>query len=104
MSDREKDAPNDKIELTLRVAGHAIQMNVSPDQVETLESAAMEVNHAWDTFRKRFDGRPKDEILAMVTMLFAQAFVSLREENLRTEAVLARFEQRLDSILDAEEE
>lgn len=91
----------DKIEVTLKVAGQALSMTVAPEQQEELERAADEVNHAWDTLRKRFEGRKKDEILAMVTMLFAQAFVSLREENLRLEKVLADFEQRLDSILDS---
>lgn len=91
---------NDKIEITLKVAGHALTMTVSPSQKATLEKAALEVNHAWESWRKRFDGRPKGEILAMVTILFAEAFVSLREENMRLESVLADFETRLDRILD----
>lgn len=90
----------DKIEITLKVAGHALSMTVDPDQQDELRRAADEVNHAWDTFRHRFEGRSKDEILAMVTMLFAQAFVSLREENLRLEKVLTDFETRLDNILN----
>lgn len=94
---------NDKIELTLKVAGHPLSMTVAPTQKATLEKAAMEVNHAWDSWRKRFDGRPKNEILAMVTLLFAEAFVSLREENMRLESVLADFETRLDQILDVQE-
>ncbi len=90
---------NDKIDITLRIADRALSMNISPSDEPSLRQAAKEVNHAWLTWRERFKGRDNQEILAMVTLLFAQAFVSLRDENSRLETVLADFENDLDEAL-----
>lgn len=89
----------DKIEITLVVAGHPLTMNVNPGERERLEQAAEEVDVAWRAWNKRFKGRQKSEILAMVTLLFAESSVALREENERLETVLADFEERLDALL-----
>lgn len=93
----------DRIDITLRIADRALSMNIDPDDEPTLRTAANEVNQAWNSWRQRFEGRDNQEILAMVTILFAKAFVSLREENARLEAVLADFETSLDSVLASPE-
>lgn len=90
---------NEKIDITLRIADRALSMNISPEDETDLRQAAKEVNHAWQTWRKRFEGRDNQEILAMVTLLFAKAFVSLREENSRLAAVLEDFDNNLDTVL-----
>lgn len=92
----------DKIEMTLVVAGHPLDMTVNPDEQDRLRQAADEVNVAWKSWSKRFKGRRDSEILAMIALLFAESAVALGEENQRLEAVLADFEERLDSILLAD--
>lgn len=91
---------SDKEEITLKVAGLPVTVSVRAGELDKIQQAADEVNHAWESARKRFEGRRKEEILVMVAMLFAQAFNSLREENLRLETVLDEFEKKLDLILD----
>lgn len=90
---------NDKIDITLRIADRALSMNISPDDEPVLRQAANEVNHAWLIWRERFQGRDNQEILAMVTILFAKSYVALRQENARLEAVLADFETGIDDAL-----
>lgn len=89
----------DKLEITVVVAGHPLSMTIDPDERESLELAADEIDVVWSAWSKKFKGRQKSEILAMVALLFAQRSVALREENERVEGVLADFEQRLDDIL-----
>lgn len=89
----------DKINMTFVVAGHALAMSVDPEERERLEEAVADVDVAWQSWSQRFKGRQKSEILAMMTLLFAESAVALREENQRLESVLADFEERLDNIL-----
>ncbi len=88
-----------KIDITLRIADRALSMKISPEDEADLRQAASEVNNTWQTWRQRFEGRDNQEILAMVTLLFAKAYVSLREENSRLESVLEDFDNNLDAVL-----
>lgn len=88
-----------KIDITLRIADVALSLTVKPEEEQLLREAAKGINDAWSSWRSRFADKTPAEVLAMVTLLFAKSYLSLRAQAERAEEVLDRLEATIDSLL-----
>lgn len=89
----------DKLNINLRIAGVVLSLTINRDEEERLREVAKEVNHVYDTYRARFANSSALEVLAKVTLLFAQGYLGLAAQNKEIEATLASFEHDLDSLI-----
>jgi len=92
---------NRKKEINIRIANmlpFSVSVTDSSEEEIWLE-AADRVNHLWSSWAKRFPEKSSEEVLGMVTLRFAQAFVihSHAEEDLSS--TLSDFESEIDKIL-----
>lgn len=94
-------AMKDKLDINLRVADTSLSLNIKYEEEELLRRAAKEVNHAWSIWRQdeRFRRKTPHEVLAMVTLLFAQGYLSLKGRAADLESLLAGFDEELDRLL-----
>lgn len=93
----------DKIDINLRIADIVLSLSVNPEEERLLREAAKSINEAWSLWRSRFKNKSQTEVLAMVTLLFTKGFLSLKEQEQRTEEVLESVEHTLDMLLLEEE-
>lgn len=89
----------DKLNINLRVGDSALSMAISPEEEEVLREAAKEADRAWHSLHQRFAGLSTRDIMAMVSLLFAKAFVDHRRLDRQTEETLTQFEHELDRLL-----
>lgn len=89
----------DKLDITLRIGTVRLSLNIKRDEEEALREVAKEVNHAFESFAKRFPASNDSENLAKVTLLFARGYLKLINESKRTQQLLGDFESRLDTLL-----
>lgn len=94
------DAMKDKIEINLRIADVVLSLTVKPQEERLLREAAKGINDVWRSWRSKFSGKAPSEVLAMVTLLFAKSYLSLREESQRQAELLDRLEASLDEMLE----
>lgn len=93
----------DKINITVRLADQPpIAMHdVSLAEEETIRRAEFNINRLWESWRQRFRDKTSAEVLAMVTLRFAQLYYSHLERLDALDELLAGFEHELDSRLIA---
>lgn len=89
----------DKLDITLKIAGVALSLNIDRSEEELLRQVAKQVNHAYQKYSEMFAGRASDEILAMVTLLFAKGFVQLKTQINELDGSLEDFDNRLSELL-----
>lgn len=92
----------DKLDITLRIADAKLALTINPAEEPLLRAVAKEVNHAYEAYQKRFSENTPQEVLAMVTVLFAKGYLNLAEQTRQTEEFLGRFEADLDKLLIGE--
>ena len=90
----------DKLDITLRIGNVRLSLTIRPEEEVLLREAAKEINHAYESYVRRFAGSETDEIMAKVTLLFAKGYLSLQARQ--TEALLDSFESDIDRLLDGE--
>lgn len=93
---------NDKLNITLRIAGVNLSLAINRSEEQQMRHIAREVNHAYDAYRSRFAGSTPMEVLAKVTLLFAQGYLSQKTESKELDAQLEAFEQELSKLIDGE--
>lgn len=92
---------NDKLNINLRIAGVAIPLSINRDEEQQLREVGKEVNHVFETYRKRFAGSSDKEVLAKVTLLFAKGYLGQVAATKELDEELDRFESELDSLLSS---
>lgn len=90
----------DKLDITLRIGNVRLSLTVRPEEELLLREAAKEINHAYESYLRRFAGSETDEIMAKVTLLFAKGYLNLSSYAKQTEALLDGFETEIDRLLD----
>lgn len=93
----------DKLDITLRLGDVTLSLTIKPEEEALLRNAAKEVNHAYESYQKRFSGSKADEIMAKVTLLFAKGYLNLSAQAQSADALLDSFEADLDKLLDGVE-
>lgn len=94
---------NDKLNINLRIAGVNLSLAINRDEEQLLRQVAREVNHAYDAYKNRFAGSAPMEVLAKVTLLFAQGYISLSEQAKAIDSELEKFETDLQKMIDGDE-
>lgn len=92
----------DKLDITLRIGEEILTLNINRDEEATLRSAAKEINHAYDEYKKRFGNSSPQEVLAKVTLLFAKGYISTATKAKEIDRVLNDFDATLDRLLGVE--
>ena len=92
---------NQKKEKNIRIANMLpIPVSVADStEEETWLEAADRVNNLWRKWALRFPDKSSEEVLAMVTLRFAQAFVIHNSAEEETLSALDDFENTVDSLL-----
>lgn len=90
---------NDKLNINLRIANVVIPLSINPAEEQQLREVSQEVNHVFDTYRKRFHGSTDMEVLAKVTLLFAKGYISQLATSKELDEQLADFESELDKLI-----
>lgn len=88
-----------KIDINLRIAGVALTLHVALHEEQLLREAAEGINQLWKDWREQFPSTPATEIMAMVTLRFAQGYLAMKSQNERAEKQLAEFEAMIDHML-----
>ena len=93
----------DKLNITVRLADQPpiAMRDVSLAEEETIRRAEYNINRLWETWRLRFKDKSAGEVLAMVTLRFAQLYYSRQEQMENLDSLLDAFERDLDKSLIA---
>lgn len=87
-------------ELNLRIADLTpISVSVTDEEESSWREAASMVSRLWQSWSRRFPDKPSKEILAMIALRFAQAFVVHENSESETIKVLNELEKKLDLLL-----
>ncbi|MBO4995575.1 MAG: cell division protein ZapA [Muribaculaceae bacterium] len=89
----------DELDINLRIGDVALRMTIDRSEEELLREAAGQINIALEKWRKKFANRSNRELMAMVTLLFAKAFLIQRKHEDKVDTTLADFEDELDNLL-----
>ncbi|MDE5684923.1 MAG: cell division protein ZapA [Paramuribaculum sp.] len=89
----------DKLDITLKIAGVELSLCIDRDEEHLLRSVTKQVNHAYDKYSELFADRSSDEILAMVTLLFAKGFIQLKTQMAELDSTLEQFDSELSRLL-----
>lgn len=92
---------NQKKEINIRIANmlpFPVFVSDSVDEEIWIE-AADRVNNLWRKWVERFPEKSSEEVLGMVTLRFAQAFVIHNRAEEFTESALEDFEKTVDDML-----
>lgn len=93
--------PMKKKEINIRIANmlpFSVSVSEQAEEEIWLE-AADRVNYLWSSWSKRFPDKSSEEVLGMVTLRFAQAFVIHNRAEKSLQESLAEFEKDVDKIL-----
>lgn len=89
----------DKLDIKLKIAGIVLSLSIIPAEEELLREVARQVNHAYVRYKEIFDDKGSEEILAMVTLLFAKGFLQMKEQAHTMDKVLAELDASLTELL-----
>lgn len=89
----------DKLDITLKIAGVELSLSIDRDEEHLLRSVTKQVNHAYDKYSELFADRSPDEVLAMVTLLFAKGFIQLKSQMAELDSTLGQFDSELSKLL-----
>lgn len=89
----------DKLDITLKIAGAELSINVDRSEEQLLRDVTKQVNHAYKKYSELFPDSPSKEVLAMVTLLFAKGFIQLKSQINELDSVLEDFDNNLSELL-----
>lgn len=89
----------DKFDITLLIGDVNLTLTIRPEEEELLRKAAKQINHAYKDYKERFGNSSSQEVLAKVTLLFAEGYGKLVQQVKELDRTLADFEQELDRQL-----
>lgn len=91
----------DKLNITVKIADQPpIPLrDVSPEEEEVIREAEYNINKLVNSWSRQFADKSTTEVLAMVTLRFAQLYFAQRRVIGSFEATLDDFEQQLDKIV-----
>lgn len=87
-------------EINLHIADLApLSVAVTDTEESSWKNASALVDQLWQSWSRRFPNKPSKEILAMIALRFAQAFVVNGSAEKEIRSLLDDFEQQLDRLL-----
>lgn len=89
----------EKLDITLKIAGVTLSLNIDRSEEQLLREVTQQVNHAYKTYSELFADSPKEEVLAKVTLLFAKGFVSLKSQVNEMENSFEALDRDLSELL-----
>lgn len=89
----------DKQDITLRIGQVSLKMTIRPEEEQLLRDTARDVNIAYNEYKRRFPASSPEEVLAKVTLLFAQGYTSAAQQIKQLTPLLDSFEEDLDRLL-----
>ena len=70
----------EKLDITLKIGGVELSLNIDRSEEELLREVAKQVNRAYKTYGELFADSSSEEVLAKVALLFAKGFISLKSQ------------------------
>lgn len=89
----------DKLDITLKIAGVELSLNIDRNEEELLREVAKQVNHAYKKYSEWFSDSSPEEILAKVTLLFAKGFIQIKQQLTELDSTLEAFDSELSGLL-----
>jgi len=91
----------DKLNITVKIADQPpiALRDVSPEEEKVVREAEYNINRLITSWSRQFADKSTAEVLAMVTLRFAQLYFSQREAFGKLDKTLDDFEQQLDKIV-----
>jgi len=89
----------DKLDITLKIAGVELSLNIDRNEEELLRDVARQVNHAYSKYSEWFADSNREEILAKVTLLFAKGFIQLKQQISELDNTLEDIDSELSKLL-----
>lgn len=89
----------DKLDITLKIAGVELSLNIDRNEEELLRDVAKQVNHAYNKYSQWFADSTREEILAKVTLLFAKGFLQLKQQVSELDSTLENIDSELSRLL-----
>ncbi|MCM1349318.1 MAG: cell division protein ZapA [Firmicutes bacterium] len=89
----------DKLDITLKISGTELSLNIDPSEEELLRNVTKQVNHAYKKYNEIFPERSQADILAMVSLLFAKGYVQLKSQLTEMDSTLERLDTDLSALL-----
>ena len=89
----------DKLDITLKIAGAELSLNIERSEEELLRNVTRQVNHAYNKYSEIFADNSNEEVLAMVTLLFAKGFIQLKSQLNELDSTLDSFDNDLSRLL-----
>lgn len=89
----------DKLNITLKIAGAELSLNIDRSEEELLRSVTKQVNHAYEKYSELFADNTPEEVSAMVMLLFAKGFVQLKKQVTELDNTLEGLDKELSGLL-----
>lgn len=86
--------------ITIKIADVApLSLRIKRSEEEKVRAVEYSINKLWAQMREKNRKRSSEEVLAMVTFMFAQKYTLLAEQEPKLNETLTEFERSLDEIL-----
>lgn len=89
----------EKLDITLKIGGVELSLNIDRSEEELLREVAKQVNHAYKTYSELFADSSSEEVLAKVALLFAKGFISLKSQVNEMDSVFEALDNDLSQLL-----
>ncbi len=90
---------NDKLTITLHIAGEQLRLTIPREEEELMREAASQINEVMRKMQKSFHDISATRAWARVALAFAQGYLVARSAETETNRLLASLESRIDELL-----
>ncbi len=89
----------DKLDITLKIAGVGLSLSIDRNEEQLLRAVTKQVNHAYMKYSDMFADKSSEEVLAMVTLLFAKGFLQMKQQVAELDSSLVGLDEELSRLL-----
>ena len=90
---------NDKLRVTIKIADVEIPLEIDRNEEEVYRKAAYHINQLWGDWRTALKNKSSQEVLARITLAFAELFYRKSDELEQQARMIDHFEKQLDDLL-----
>lgn len=90
-----------RIDINLQIAEIPLSLkDVSLSDEGVFREAARGINERWNSRRRNFPSQSSGEALAIVALIYARAYLTLKSNVAESEKLLSEFDKSLDEMLN----
>lgn len=90
----------DNVRMEINIGGEHLKLSVPFREQNAVRDTERKVAELYESWSRRFPGRPPHEILAMVTYRFAYQYCSLEQEMARATMLAEETARSLDHLIE----